>query len=138
MDRQVIAAKLESLRRSLVRITEKCPSTPAELARDLDAQDIIAINLTRAVQLCVDIAAHLIAAREVAPPNTMGQAFDILAELDIIDNALAHRLKKSVGFRNIAIHNYNAIDWQIVHAICSRHLDDFREFARSVADLETP
>lgn len=63
----------------------------------------------------------------------MGQTFDRLADAGYIEAALAGRLKKAVGFRNIAVHNYEAIDWAIVHAICSRHLDDFTAFARSVA-----
>ena len=79
MDREVIEQKLESLRRCLKRIAEKCPAEPEKLISDLDLQDIIALNLTRAVQLCVDIGAHLIARMEVAPPDTMGQTFDIVA-----------------------------------------------------------
>ena len=76
MDREVIEQKLESLRRCLQRVAEKCPSDPAALARDLDLQDIVTLNLTRAVQLCVDLGAHLIAGMEVSLPDTMGQTFD--------------------------------------------------------------
>jgi uncharacterized protein YutE (UPF0331/DUF86 family) len=47
-------------------------------------------------------------------------------------------LKKSVGFRNIAVHNYEAINWQIVHNIVSEHLQDFTEFAKAVADWVPP
>jgi uncharacterized protein YutE (UPF0331/DUF86 family) len=50
--------------------------------------------------------------------------------------ALAGRLKKAVGFRNIAVHSYEAINWQIVHTIAKRHLDDFSEFAKAVSDHE--
>ena len=62
MDRLVIDQKLESLRRYLRRIEEKRPPDAAVLKADADLQDIIAMNLTRAVQVCVDIGAHLIAA----------------------------------------------------------------------------
>jgi len=44
--------------------------------------------------------------------------------------------QESGGFRNIAVHSDAAIDWAIVHAIGTRHLDDFREFARIVAECE--
>lgn len=43
------------------------------------------------------------------------------------------RLKKAVGFRNIAVHNYHKIDWTIVHNIAHTHLADFTEFAEVVA-----
>ena len=132
MDREVIEQKLESVRRCLQRIKEKCPPSADILARDLDAQDILALNLSRAVQLCVDIGAHIVAGKNVPPPATMGQTFDVLAELGIISEELALRMKNAVGFRNIAVHNYEAINWQIVHAIATRYVGDFTDFARSV------
>ena len=134
MDREVIEQKLESLRRCLVRVGGKCPAAPEVLATDADAQDIVALNLTRAVQICVDIGAHLIAGQEMPPPETMGRTFDVLAELGYIAPALAVRMKKAVGFRNIAVHNYEAIDWHIVHAIATRNLGDFSDFAKAVVE----
>ena len=133
MDREVIAQKLESLRRCLQRVVDKCPPDAATLSRDPDLQDIVAINLTRAVQLCVDIGAHLIAGMQVPPPDTMGQTFDALAAGGAIPEKLAGQLKKAVGFRNVAVHNYEEIDWAIVHAIARHHLIDFTEFAKVVA-----
>ena len=132
MDREVVEQKLESLRRCLQRIKEKCPPSADILARDLDAQDILSLNLSRAVQLCVDIGAHIVASKSVPPPATMGQTFDVLAELGIISEELASRMKNAVGFRNITVHNYEAINWQIVHAIATRHVGDFADFARAV------
>jgi uncharacterized protein YutE (UPF0331/DUF86 family) len=133
MDREVIEQKLESLRSCLQRIADKCPPDPETLGRDADLQDIITVNLTRAVQLCVDIGAHLIAGLEVSPPNTMGETFDTLAKTSVIHDDLAIQLKKAVGFRNIAVHNYEEVDWTIVHAIARHHRDDFTEFARIIA-----
>jgi len=132
MDREVIEQKLESLRRCLQRIQKKCPSSAEILGNDPDIQDIVALNLTRAIQLCVDIGAHLIAGTDAPPPATMGQTFDVLAELGCINAELASRMKKAVGFRNVAVHNYEAINWQIVHAIATRHLSDFKNFAQAV------
>lgn len=129
MDRQLIGEKLESLRRCLARIQQRCPTDAETLANDLDAQDIVSLNLTRAVQVSVDIAAHLLASTNQSAPETMAAAFERLASAGWIPDGLAARLKKSVGFRNLAVHNYGAIDWNIVFNICQRHLDDFLEFA---------
>ena len=132
MDRDVVAQKLESLHRCLQRISAKCPADAATLAADFDLQDIVSLNLSRAVQLCVDIGAHFIASLNVPPPGTMGQTFDLLAQAGVVDLLLAASLKKAVGFRNIAMHNYDAIDWCIVHSIVTHHLKDFVDFARVV------
>lgn len=133
MDREVVEQKLESLRRCLRRIETKCPENADTLAADFDLQDIVSLNLSRAVQLCVDIGAHMISGMDVSPPDTMGQTFDILAQAGALDAQLALSLKKAVGFRNIAMHNYDAINWHIVHNIVNKHLVDFLAFAKIVA-----
>lgn len=57
----------------------------------------------------------------------MGQTFDLLAQEGVLDKGLAVSLKKAVGFRNIAVHNYENINWAIVHSIVKHHLADFSE-----------
>lgn len=133
MDRLIIERKLDSLWRCLERVTSKTPATAAEIASDLDTQDVLVLNLSRAVQICVDIAVQILSERKQPPPETMGRAFDLLAQEGLLPDELAQRLKKSVGFRNLAVHNYEAIDWAIVHAIATRHLGDFEAFAKHVA-----
>ena len=133
MDREVVEQKLESLRRCLQRIETKCPADAETLVADVDLQDIVSLNLSRAVQLCVDIGAHLIAGMDVPPPDTMGQTFDLLAQSGVLNTTLASSLKKAVGFRNIAVHSYETINWHIVHSIAKNHLTDFSAFAKVVS-----
>lgn len=133
MDRKLIEEKLESLRRTLVRVAAKCPASEEALAGDADLQDIIVVNLTRAVQICVDVASHVLADSNEQPPETMGAAFDALASFGVLSPETAVRMKKAVGFRNIAVHNYRTLDWKIVHAICHNRLGDFTEFAQAVS-----
>lgn len=129
MDQAIIAEKMESLRRCVRRVEEKRPATAEELKGNPDLQDIISVNLTRAVQVAVDIATHVLADKDRPAPDSMGQAFRELAEADMIPGALAERMIAAVGFRNVAVHSYRTINWDIVHAISHDRLDDFRAFA---------
>ena len=133
MDRLIVERKLDSLRHCLERIASKRPASVAALERDADLQDVLTLNLSRAVQICVDIGAHGLVEQAQRPPNTMGETFDGLAQAGVIDAALALRMKKAVGFRNVAVHAYERIDWQIVYMIATRDQDDFRHFAAAVA-----
>ena len=132
MDEDLILSKFESLSRCLSRIEEKSPATAAELKTDLDRQDIIAVNLERAVQTCVDIGMHIISQRNLLLPDSMAETFLSLAELGVIDKHTATVMGKTVGFRNTAVHAYRTINWDIVFSICTKHLDDFRSFTRQV------
>lgn len=135
MDAELILEKIESLRRCVQRVEDKRADSVEDLERDWDRQDIVTVNLTRAVQLCVDIAAHLISEDDGAPPDMMAEGFDRLHEMGVLSAGLARRLKGAVGFRNVAVHAYRSIDWQIVHSITHERLDDFRQFAQAVLDV---
>ena len=133
MDRRVISEKLESLRRCVARVEAKRPETVEALQASPDLQDIISVNLMRAVQVCVDLAAHLVADLDVPAPATMAGTFDALHTAGVIDPDIAARMRAAVGFRNVAVHTYSAINWAVVFAIAHTHLGDFRAFARAVA-----
>jgi uncharacterized protein YutE (UPF0331/DUF86 family) len=60
--------------------------------------------------------------------------FSVLEGHGILEPPLAERLRRMVGFRNVAIHDYQALDARIVEAIVSRHLTDLRLFAARVVD----
>jgi uncharacterized protein YutE (UPF0331/DUF86 family) len=132
MSRAVIEAKAEALQRCIARIRQTCPPTPEALAANIDAQDIVSVNLIRAVQLAVDMATHAVAASGLPPPTTMGESFDRLAEAGTLDPALARRLRGAVGFRNLAVHAYDRIDWAVVHALATHRLDDLDALARAL------
>jgi len=135
MDRDVVLNKLESLRRCVKRIEDKTPSTSGRLVNDFDLQDIIVLNLERSVQLCVDIGLHIISDLEMPAPETMARTFEALERAGCLSRVVAERMTKAVGFRNTAVHAYQEIDWQIVYAIITKHLDDFRDFTRQVLAL---
>lgn len=132
MDQMIIAEKLESLRRCIQRIEDKTPEDAGNLIRDIDLQDILVVNLTRAVQISVDIGSHIISSANQPMPQTMGDVFTKLHELDVISQETNERLRKAVGFRNIAVHSYEAINWEIVYAICQNSLRDFRQYAQEI------
>ncbi len=60
MAQLILAAKLESLRRCRQRLEDKKPAQLQRLNDDEDTEDILVLNLTRAVQLSVDICSHII------------------------------------------------------------------------------
>ncbi len=62
----------------------------------------------------------------------MAESFTSLSEIGVIDEELAERMRKAVGFRNIAVHEYEKIDWDIVFSIITNHLDDFKRYAGAV------
>jgi uncharacterized protein YutE (UPF0331/DUF86 family) len=133
MVEHLITQKLESLQRCLARVQSRCPATAKLLSQDIDAQDVVVLNLSRAVDLCTDIALHILASRDQPVPKTMAQAFEQLAECALISQATGLKLKKAIGFRNLAVHSYDLIDWEVVFTIASTELLDLKNFASEIA-----
>jgi len=75
MDQLILAEKIELLRCCIQRIDDKKPDNINVLIQSLDLQDILVINLTRVVQLCVDIGSHIISTANKPSPQTMGGSF---------------------------------------------------------------
>jgi uncharacterized protein YutE (UPF0331/DUF86 family) len=133
MDKDIVRAKLESLSRCIGRIESKTPASVEALRVDLDAQDVIALNLERAVQLCVDLASHALMDFSVPSPDSMAGAFLALGEVGLLTYPLAQRMSRAAGVRNIAAHEYASMDWGIVYSIVTTRLGDFREFEEAFA-----
>lgn len=135
MDADLILDKLVSLARCVQRLEDKRPAQLDILLEDADTQDILALNLERAVQLCVDIGAHVLAEHREPAPETMGDVFLSLEKLAVLDAQLAAELRKAVGLRNASVHAYASIDWGIVYDVVHRRLHVFRAFAAAIRKL---
>ena len=61
-------------------------------------------------------------------PESSRDAFGLLREAGVLEDGLAERLTKMVGFCNVAVHEYQRLDLGIVQAIVEGRLDDFRVF----------
>ncbi len=132
MDQILLEKKIDSILRCLERINSRVPSTKEAFAEDLDAQDIIVLNLTRAVQLSVDLAMHICTTTQSATPQTMGEAFEVLRQIRALTPEVTDKMKKAVGFRNIAVHNYDEIDIGIAYTIAKEHTQDFVEYIKQI------
>lgn len=91
------------------------------------------MNLQRACEACIDLAMHIVSERKLGIPQSSREAFDYLQKEQIISEDLARRMKAMVGFRNIAVHDYQAVQIPIVKGIIEHHLGDFEQFAQRIA-----
>nr|WP_238357667.1 DUF86 domain-containing protein [Cohnella zeiphila] len=97
-------------------------------------QDSIILNLQRACEASIDLAMHVVAEKKLGLPQTSKEAFDFLMRERVIDNDLCGSLKAMVGFRNIAMHDYQALQLEIVQAIIDKHLGDFQLLTRKIGE----
>lgn len=128
----VLLNKVAIIERCLARIAEEYRGFEAEFRTNYTKQDSVILNLQRACEACIDIGHHLVRRLKLAVPQDARSVFSLLAEHNVLDTDVAHTMGQMVGFRNIAIHEYQSLNLDVVVAIVEQHLDDFRAFARAV------
>jgi uncharacterized protein YutE (UPF0331/DUF86 family) len=95
---------------------------------ELNTQDIFILNLQRAIQSTIDLAMHVVASEGLGIPDTIRGNFVLLENAKIITKTLSKKMQLMVGFRNIAIHDYQTLDVDILKAILSKNLKDLEQF----------
>lgn len=127
IDRDVIIEKTNSIQNCLKRIHDIVKGDLSRIT-DLDVQDIVVLNLQRAVQLVIDMASYIVSVERLGTPKSLKDLFIILEQNKMIRHEISLKMQKMVGFRNIAVHDYQVIDPNILKSIILHHLKDFEEF----------
>ncbi len=126
----VLLNKAASIERAVRRVQEEYAGDDRNLLSNQTRQDAIILNLQRACETSIDAAMHLVRVHRLGVPQETREAFALLESAGILDAALAARLRNMVGFRNVAIHEYQKLNLDIVRRIVVEHLGDFLAFTR--------
>lgn len=136
MENNVILNKIAIIERCMNRIDEVYNQDATNL-NDYTKQDSLILNLQRCCEASIDLAMHIVAQKGLGIPQTSREAFDLLLQKQMIPAEFAKHLKAIVGFRNIAVHDYQALNLKILQQIIENHLEDFRSFAHQILVYDT-
>ncbi|MET3321339.1 UNVERIFIED_ORG: uncharacterized protein YutE (UPF0331/DUF86 family) [Peribacillus simplex] len=131
MKNDVILNKISVIERCINRVKDVYANDPENL-KDYTKQDSIILNIQRACESSIDLAMHIVAEQRLGLPQTSRDAFDMLQTHSIIDENIAKRLKAMVGFRNIAVHDYQTLNLNILEKIVDNHLGDFTDYTKQI------
>ncbi|SFF64519.1 Uncharacterized conserved protein YutE, UPF0331/DUF86 family [Fontimonas thermophila] len=128
----VAARKIATLMRCVERARSEHAAAGAAFRTDYTRQDAALINVTRACEAAIDLANMLIRKHRLGVPAESRESFALLERAGIIPPELSARLQSMVGFRNIAIHQYQNLDLDIVETVIRERLDDLIALAEAV------
>jgi len=128
----IVLNKAEIIERSLARVHDTYARHQQDMEQSFDAQDVILLNLQRACEATIDLAMHIVRLRGLGLPKDSKSAFSLLVQAQEISAQRAEHLKKMIGFRNIAVHDYRELDWAIVRSIIETQCNDLSSFAREM------
>ena len=128
----VLLNKAASIERCVARAREEYQIDPAGFSNNHTRQDAAILNIQRACEAALDMGQHLIRREKLGIPQSAREVFTLLAHAGWIDSALAESLKRMVGFRNIAVHDYQSLQLPITVNVITQHLDDFLRYSELV------
>jgi uncharacterized protein YutE (UPF0331/DUF86 family) len=131
MKSDVILNKVSIIERCIKRIHDEYENNPNHL-KNYTKQDSIILNLQRACEASIDLAMHIVAEKKLGLPQNSRDAFSFLEEEGILSSSLSQKMKAMVGFRNIAVHDYQELNLVILQKILDEHLVDFKEYTKTI------
>lgn len=126
--------RLKELRKRLLELETKFkPLSEEKLVIDETLYNAAEHHLQIAIQCCLDMANHLVAALGLpAPEKEASEVFSTLAREKIIPQSLVLIMKKVTGYRNIVIHDYLEVERHRTYKYIQEDLPDLANFAKAV------
>ena len=128
----VILNKCAAIEKCIQRIHQEYHGFENEIETNHTKQDSILLNLQRACEAAIDLGTYIIRIKKLGVPQSSRDIFVKLSEDKIISSEISEHLQAMVGFRNIAVHNYQKLNLTIVRSIIDNHLEDFASFTKVI------
>ena len=132
----VLLNKAAIIERCLRRIREESAACPD--LDDFTHLDALTLNIERACQAAIDMAMHVVAERHMGVPQSNADAFVLLERAGLIDSTLSKSLRGMAGFRNIAVHQYEEIDDDILRWVVENGIQDFVRLGQALGVVIHP
>lgn len=126
----VLLNKAATIERCVKRARDEYQQDPVSFASNFTRQDAAILNIQRACEAALDMGQHLIRKYKLGIPQSSRDVFTLLASANFLPAELAEKMKKMVGFRNIAVHEYQRLQLAITEYVITQRLDDFSEYSQ--------
>lgn len=132
----ILLNKVAIIERCVRRISEEVRACPK--LDDFTHVDALTLNIERACRAAIDMAMHVVAERHLGVPQSTADAFSLLQRAGIIDGPLAVALHGMVGFRNVAIHQYDLLDMEVLRWVVESGHKDWIRLAEALGVKPRP
>lgn len=132
IDQELIEKRIDSIEEKLNYLKKIGKIDTEEFLDSYERIQASKHSLQEAIESCLDIANHLIAAKGLKRSETYSDMFQRLAEDGILESELSDRLSDMARFRNLLVHQYTEIDNRRVHEIIKENLRDIEKYVKSI------
>lgn len=118
-----------------VSILEKYENITLLELKDNDKRSIVERNLHLACEVVIDVSNLLNSELRLPPEESSKGSIISLGKAKVLDEEFANKLSNLAPFRNVLVHDYLEIDYQVVVDVMNNKLSDFKMFAKNIAEF---
>jgi uncharacterized protein YutE (UPF0331/DUF86 family) len=131
-DPNLVAKKLAVIETAVTEL--RTLARPVDLERDVREARFVERTLQIAIQALLDVASHVVSDERLGEPSTNRQLVALLARAGWLPEEQVPQLSRMIAFRNVLVHNYDAVDLSIVRDVLEHHLDDLLAFVAAIRE----
>ena len=135
VDRDALSSRLDALENYLTELRSFRSVSREDFVREPALHHLAERFLHLACESTLDITQHVIADQGYRQAQSYKDSMDVLCDEGLIGRGLADRLKGWMGFRNVLVHLYLAIDHGRTYDAIRDDLGDLAQFAAAMAPL---
>lgn len=135
VDAEVVRRRLRRLDETVARLRSLGERDKDDFLDDPITQAAAERLLQVAIQMVLDIGAHVLGDRGVVDWEEYREIPQRMAREGVIPADLAARLAEAAGQRNVLVHLYLDVDPEVIYETLGRDLDVFGDFSRHVVEL---
>jgi len=125
-----INRKISLIQEDLVKLSELKKYSLKEIQQDFYKSATVERLLERVISRAIDINQHLISELlpEDEPPRSYKETFFKLVKLKVYPEDFAAQIAKSIGTRNILVHDYNNVDYALIYSSVNDCIKDYTKY----------
>ncbi len=132
VDKRLVGRKLAQIDTYLKQIEDFTKISLSQYKNNWKSQRIVERTLHILIEVCIDIANHIVSDQDMRLPTGYADTFRVLMENKVIGKKLCENLERMAKFRNIIVHQYETIEPTIVVSILHNNLKDFEKYQKAI------
>lgn len=131
IDPELIKTKISSIQNELGELLRFEKLSMREISRSYDTHKIVERTLEIIINEAIDINQHLIAESNLGKlPFDFKESFTLLFDLKVYPKEFGQEIAKSVGLRNILVHQYRKLDEEIFYESIGLCLKQYHQYCK--------
>lgn len=137
LDTYRIRVRIKEIRKRLTILDKNFKGVPEKkFTKDESLNAAAERHLQIAIQACIDIANHIVAALGLErPAKETAEAFYSLVKEGIIPDDFVHTMVKITGYRNVLVHGYLEVNRHETYLNIQKRLPGLSKFAKYIEEF---